>query len=109
MREIMSTKKTKKERKKSRRAEEDAQREAEIRSLERRQRYFRIAAISFPIVTAVLAVSAYFALDDKRAAAIIVGIGVALWLPALLGSLGASIRPRDRLRAGSIDFGQRRR
>ena len=36
-------------------------------------------------------------------------IGLAIWLPLVIGSIGSQVTPRDRTRAGAIDFGGERR
>jgi Na+/citrate or Na+/malate symporter len=77
-------------------------------ALERRRRRLRIANLAVPLVTIVAAGVTYFLSDSKGPAALVGLIGVAIWMPVLLGGLGATVPPRDRNRAGSIDFGQRR-
>ncbi len=102
-------KKSKRERrKKKHNVEEERRSEPALVAIERRARIMRAFLIALPILTIAAAAGAYFALDDKRMAALVGVIGVALWVPALLGSIGSSVRPRDRTRAGSIDFGNRR-
>lgn len=100
--------KSNKKRKKERRAEEKAELEAAREAAERRQRRYRRILVALPLATLAAAAATYFGFDDVRAAALVGVIGVALWVPILLGALGGSVRPRDRDRAGSIDFGQRR-
>lgn len=85
-----------------------AVREAAARAAALRLRRMRIAMIAVPIVTLALAMSTWLAADAPRAAALIGLVGVGTWIPILLGALGAEIEPRDRTRAGSIDFGHRR-
>jgi Na+/citrate or Na+/malate symporter len=94
-----------KESKKQREHEEAAQAHE---ALARRQRTMRIASIAVPAVTLLAAVATYFATESKGPAALVGLIGVAIWMPVLLGTLGGAVPPRDRTRAGSIDFGQKR-
>ena len=61
-----------------------------------------------PVVFLAVAIGVYVALDDKQLAGLIGMVGLAIWVPVLLGLIGARIQPRDRTRAGSIDFGNRR-
>ena len=53
--------------------------------------------------------AAYFAFDSRSMAGAIALGGAMIWLLVGLGYLGGSVKPKDRGRAGSIDFGQRRR
>lgn len=61
-----------------------------------------------PVVTAVLSSIAFWGYADRPAAGLIIMTGVALFIPTLLAFLGSGVAPRDRLGAGSIDFGRRR-
>jgi hypothetical protein len=98
----------KKESKKEKREREAAAREAAERELERVARIRRAVVIALPLVT-LLAVGITWAVtEDVQTAALVGLIGVGLWVPILLGAVGAAVRPRDRTRAGSIDFGQKR-
>ena len=98
--------------KKQRKREERARREAEERAAEeaaqRRLRNYRIAAAVVPVVTLAISLSIYFAMNDRQLAALVGMVGLAVWVPILLGVVGARVKPRDRTRAGSIDFGNRR-
>lgn len=77
------------------------------RAHEQRARRNRIVLMAIPLVTAALATLAYLVLEDRRAVAFLVIVGLAFWVPALLGAIGAGVPPRDRARSGSIDFGRR--
>ena len=62
-----------------------------------------------PMLTIVAAVTAYIGFDSRSIAGAIALGGAMIWLLVGLGYLGGAVRPRDRTRAGSIDFGQRKR
>ena len=101
-------KKTKKQRKREQRdRDEEARLEAEAAARTRMQRY-RIAAAVVPLVTLAISLTIYFTLDDQALAALVGMVGLAIWVPVLLGVVGGGVKPRDRTRAGSIDFGNRR-
>ena len=99
--------KTRAQRKAERKAAKAAQKQAAEENEKQRKRML-VAVIAVPIASTVLAVGAYFLTEDRRIAGLIGMLGVALWVPSLLGFLAAGVRPRDRMRAGSIDFGKRR-
>jgi hypothetical protein len=61
-----------------------------------------------PVVTLAGALTAFFYFDSSSIAGAITIGGALVWLLLGLGYLGGDIEPRDRTRAGSIDFGQRR-
>lgn len=88
-------------------AANEAERDAAQLAHEHRARRNRILLMALPLVTAALAASVYFAFEDRRAVAAIVVVGLAFWVPVLLGTIGGSVPPRDRSRSGSIDFGRR--
>lgn len=88
-------------------AASEAEREVARLAHEQRVRRNRAIMIALPLVTAVLAAGVYFAFDARRAAAGIVVVGLAFWVPVLLGTIGGAVPPRDRSRSGSIDFGRR--
>lgn len=104
----MAKKVTKRELREQRREQEQAEREAAEEKATKRLRLMRLLVAVVPIVTLAFAVPTWLVLDSPRAAALIVLVGVAVWIPVLLGSLGSAIEPRDRTRAGSIDFGNRK-
>ncbi|MGF1467704.1 MAG: hypothetical protein ACFCGT_16385 [Sandaracinaceae bacterium] len=95
------------ERRAARKAAQQERRIAEEQRLKRRAGFLRVVLI-LPVVVAAIAVGAYLLTNDRRIAGLLGMLGLALWVPALLGLLGAGVKPRDRTRAGSIDFGQRR-
>lgn len=101
-------KKSKKGSKRERREQDAVDREVAEREARKLQRIWRAVIVAIPLLTVVAALATWAATDDVRIGALVGLLGVGLWVPALLGSIGASVRPRDRTRAGSIDFGQRR-
>lgn len=103
----MAKKAKKKSEKELRREREAAAREAAMQAAAKRQRRMRMLLIATPIVTLAAALPVWLALDSPRAAALVGLVGVAVWIPLMLGSVGAEITPRDSMRAGSIDFGRR--
>jgi hypothetical protein len=83
--------------------------EAEARAAqERAQRRRRIIIAAVPIVALAVAAGVYFGLDEPSLAGAALLGGALVWLMVGLGFLGSSVQPRDRHRAGSIDFGNRR-
>ena len=91
-------KKAQREAEKAARAE--AKRQAELAAAKRRR-----VLIAIPALTLLVAAGTYFGLNDARLTGVAVLVGGLLWLTVGLAGLGSSIQPRDRSRAGSIDFG----
>lgn len=104
----MGKKKTKRDLKKEQRARDAEAREVARLNFEARLKKFRVAAGVVPIVGLVAAIGAYYATDDTQLAALVGLIAIAIWIPVGLGAIGGAINPRDRTRAGSIDFGNKR-
>lgn len=104
----MGKKKSKRERKREQREREEAERQAAQEAFEKRRRLYRIGAVIVPLVTLAVAVSVYVGMDNRQLAGLSGMVGLAAWVPMILGALGSQIRPRDRTRAGSIDFGNKR-
>ena len=100
-------KKTKRE-KREERERAAAEHESAMERMRVRRNRFRIAAIALPLVTLAVAVGVFVGTDDSQLAALIGLLGIGLWVPVLLGLIGSSVQPRDRTRAGSIDFGNKR-
>lgn len=104
--------KAKREAKRARRAARGTDQEQEFieaeRAAERRLRRRRAILIVIPLLTVAIASGFYFGLQDAQAAGISLLLGVVVFLLYGLGTLGSSVQPRDRGRAGSIDFGNRR-
>ena len=101
-------KKTKKERKREEREQRKAEEQAFLEESRQRRNRLRIAAVALPLLTLAVALGVYFPTDNSQLAALVGLIGVGLWVPILLGLVGGSVKPRDRTRAGSIDFGNKR-
>ena len=89
-------------REEQKRAEQEARRRAE-EAAARRKRWL----IGVVLLTTAAALTAWFALDNERLTGIAILVGGLLFLLIALGALGAGIEPRDRDRAGAIDFGNR--
>ncbi|MCZ7678255.1 MAG: peptidase dimerization domain-containing protein [Sandaracinaceae bacterium] len=97
-----------KEHKREKREQEAAAIEAAEQAAARYRRMMRAVVIAIPLATLVAAGVTWAVTDDVQTAALVGLIGIGLWVPAILGSIGAAVAPRDRTKAGSIDFGQRR-
>jgi hypothetical protein len=83
--------------------------EQERREEEARLRRGRIVNTTVPLVFGALAAGAYWGLDNPSLAGATLLGGAVVWLMLVLGFLGAQVKPRDRDKAGSIDFGHKRR
>lgn len=100
--------KTKKQRKRDERERRDAEEKAAEEAAQRRLRNYQIAAGVVPVITLAVSLAIYFAVNDRQLAALVGMVGLAVWVPLLLGVVGSRVKPRDRTRAGSIDFGNKR-
>jgi hypothetical protein len=99
--------KAKREDKQKKREDKEAvQALAEIQAKRASRR--RIVIIAIPLLTAAAAAGTWFAFDNEAATGAVVLLGSLLWLLFGLGFLGGSVKPRDRTRAGSINYGSRR-
>lgn len=101
-------KKTKKESKRERREQEAAERAALEAERQKRLRWMRIAVAVIPLVAAGAGFGVWGLTDDARLGGLIGLVGVAIWILTLLAMIGASVPPRERTRASSIDFGNKR-
>lgn len=99
------SKKTKREKRREERDEALEQDRVAKEAFEERRRRYRIAAAVLPIVALAAAIGVYFATDDKQLAGLTGMVGVGIWVPLFLGAIGSQVPPRDRTRAGAIDFG----
>ena len=104
----MGKKNTKRQLKKEQRAREAEDRAAAVAEFEARKRRYRVACVVVPVVAFGAALGIYYGFDDKQLAGLVGLIGVAVWVLVLLAAVGLTIKPRDRSRAGSIDFGSGR-
>jgi hypothetical protein len=84
----------------------EAKREAEVIAQRRRRLQIRLSA-AVAVLTVVVAGLCYWALDNRQLMGITLLIGGVLFLVLALGTLASGVRPRDRTRAGSIDYGNR--
>jgi hypothetical protein len=84
----------------------EAKREAEASAHRRRQLQIRVSA-AVAVLTLVISGICYWALDNRQLMGITLLIGGVLFLLLALGTLASGVRPRDRTRAGSIDYGKR--
>ncbi len=64
--------------------------------------FLRIA----PVVIVAGAVALYFGAGSSQGAAIVMVLGLIIWLAVALGNLGAQVPPRDRTRPSAIEFGK---
>jgi hypothetical protein len=104
----MGKKKSKKQRRREQKEREEAERQAALARLAKRRRRLMAAAVALPLATLAGALAVYFGTEDRQLAALLGMVGIALWVPILLGLVGSAVKPRDRTRAGSIDFGNER-
>ena len=84
----------------------EAKRQAEERAQQRRRLQLRMSA-AVAVLTLVVAGICYWALDNRQLMGITLLIGGVLFLVLALGTLASGVQPRDRTRAGSIDYGTR--
>ena len=100
-------KKKRAERKEAKKAKAEAQRQHAEQAALRRQKWQRLA-IAWPIVTVAACVGLHFGIGHNAVTGFTGLLGVAIWVPMILGFVGSGVQPRDNTRAGSIDFGARR-
>ena len=104
----MGKKKTKRQIKREERERDAEEREAATRAFMAKRKKYRIAAFVVPVVALALSIAVYVVTDDKQLAGLTGMVGVGIFVPLLLGAVGGEVPPRDRTRAGSIDFGNKR-
>ena len=104
----MGKKKTKRAIKREERERLAEEQEAATAVFEAKRRKYRLAAMIVPVVALVAAIAVYVITDDKQLAGLVGMFGVGIFVPLLLGAVGGQVTPRDRTRAGSIDFGNKR-
>ena len=66
----------------------------------------RLAA-AVAVLTLALAGVFYWVLENRQLMGVSLLIGGVLFLLLVLGTLASGVHPRDRTRAGSIDYGNR--
>jgi hypothetical protein len=84
----------------------EAKREAEALAQRRRQLQIRVSA-AVAVLTLAVAGLCYWVLDSRQLMGITLLIGGVLFLVLALGTLASGVQPRDRTRAGSINYGKR--
>ena len=84
----------------------EAKREAQARAQRRRQVQIRVSA-AIAVLTLVVAGLCYWVLESRQLMGITLLIGGVLFLVLALGALASGVQPRDRTRAGSINYGKR--
>lgn len=93
-------------RKERQKAAKEARQRAEAQAKRRRQLQMRLAG-AVGVLTLAIAAICYWALDNRQLMGITLLIGGVLFLLIVLGALASGVQPRDRTRAGSIDYGNR--
>lgn len=84
----------------------EAKREAQANAQRRRRLQIRVSA-AIAVLTLVVAGLCYWVLDNRQLMGITLLIGGVLFLVFALGTLASGVQPRDRTRAGSINYGKR--
>ncbi len=84
----------------------EAKREAQERAQKRRRLQLNMSA-AVAILTLAVAGVCYWVFDNRQLVGITLLIGGVLFLVLALGTLASGVQPRDRTRAGSIDYGNR--
>jgi len=72
----------------------------------RRQLQMRMA-LGVAVLTLTVAGLCYWVFDNRQLMGVTLLIGGVLFLLLALGTLASGVQPRDRTRAGSIDYGKR--
>ncbi|UCH29987.1 MAG: hypothetical protein JSV06_02885 [Myxococcales bacterium] len=93
-------------RKERQKAAKEARQEAQALAKRRRQLQLR-AAGAVGLLTLALAGVCYWVLDNRQLMGATLLIGGVLFLLLVLAALASGVQPRDRTRAGSIDYGKR--
>ncbi len=93
-------------RKERAKAAKEAKREAEEQAERRRRMQLKLSGV-VALLTLAIAGLAYWVLDNRQLMGATLLIGGVLFLLLALSTLASGVRPRDRTRAGSIDYGKR--
>ena len=93
-------------RKERQRAAKEAKQQAQAQAQRRRQLQLRLAGL-VGVVTLAIAGVCYWALDNRQLMGVSLLVGGVLFLLLVLATLASGVQPRDRSRAGSIDYGNR--
>ncbi len=97
--------KDKKQSKKELRAQRKAEDEAQQQELDRLMRRRRVIVTLVPLLTAAVAGGLYWGLEERRLTGFAILVGAIVWLLVATGVVGSTVRPRDRLQAGNINYG----
>ena len=84
----------------------EAKRQAQAYAERRRRLQIRVSAAT-AVLTLVVAGLCYWVFDSRQLMGITLLIGGVLFLVFALGTLASGVQPRDRTRAGSINYGKR--
>ena len=84
----------------------EAKREAAALAQRRRQLQIRVSA-AIALLTLVVAGLCYWVLESRQLMGITLLIGGVLFLVLALGTLASGVQPRDRTKAGAINYGKR--
>jgi Flp pilus assembly protein TadB len=84
----------------------EAKREAAAIAQRRRQLQVRMST-AIAVLTLVVAGLCYWVLDSRQLMGITLLIGGVLFLVLALGTLASGVQPRDRTKAGAINYGKR--
>jgi multidrug efflux pump subunit AcrB len=82
-------------------------RQAAAEQAQRRRRLKLRSSLALAVATLAIAAVCYWALDSRQLMGITLLIGGVLSLILGLSALASGVAPRDRMRAGSIDYGKR--
>ncbi len=93
-------------RKERQKAAKEAKKVAEEQAQRRRRMQLRLAGV-VGVLTLAGAGLSYWVLDNRQIMGITLLIGGVLFLLIVLATLASGVQPRDRTRAGSIDYGNR--
>lgn len=93
-------------RKERAKAAKEAKRAAEERARRRRRMQLRLSFVVAALTLAFAAVC-YWVLENRQLMGATLLIGGVLFLVLALSTLASGVSPRDRTRAGSIDYGKR--
>jgi hypothetical protein len=93
-------------RKERQKAAKEAKQEAAAHARQRRQMQIRLAG-AVGLSTLAFAGVCYWVLDNRQLMGVTLLIGGVLFLLLVLSTLASGVQPRDRTRAGSIDYGNR--
>ncbi len=97
----------KKEARKRAQREAKEAREAERLAIEKAEAQRRAVLIAVPLLTFAAAAGLYFGINRPQLAGMALLIGGVIFLMFGLSAIGGKVEPKDRHRAGAIDFGNK--